>query len=74
MIGVTAATSAVVYFQRGYIDPGLCLPVTLGVLAGATFGSRILTKSEPKSLRITFAIVITILAIEMIYNGITHHL
>lgn len=74
MIGVTAATSAVVYFQRGYIDPGLCLPVTVGVLAGATFGSRILTKAETKWLRVTFAIVITILAIEMIYNGITHRL
>jgi uncharacterized membrane protein YfcA len=74
MIGVTAATSAVVYFQRGYIDPGLCLPVTLGVLAGATFGSRILTKSETKWLRVIFAIVITVLALEMIYNGATHRL
>jgi uncharacterized membrane protein YfcA len=74
MIGVTAATSAVVYFQRGYIDPGLCLPVTLGVLAGASLGSRVLTKAQTKGLRVVFAIVITILAIEMIYNGATHRL
>lgn len=74
MIGVTAAASAVVYFQRGYIDPGLCLPVTLGVLAGATIGSRILTKAETKWLRIVFAIVIAILAAEMIYSGATHRL
>jgi uncharacterized membrane protein YfcA len=74
MIGVTAATSAVVYFQRGYIDPGLCLPVTLGVLVGASLGSRVLTKAQTKGLRIVFAIVITVLAVEMIYNGATHRI
>ncbi|HVZ56050.1 MAG TPA: sulfite exporter TauE/SafE family protein [Chitinophagaceae bacterium] len=74
MIGVTAAASAVVYFQRGYIDPGLCLPVTLGVLGGASLGSLLLTRSETRWIRIVFAIVITALALEMIYNGATHKL
>ena len=32
MIGVTAAASAGVYLNRGYIDPGLAMPVVLGVL------------------------------------------
>jgi len=35
MIGVTAAASAGVYLNRGYIDPGLAMPVMLGVLAGS---------------------------------------
>ena len=35
MIGVTAAASAGVYLNRGYLDPGLALPVVLGVLPGA---------------------------------------
>ena len=35
MIGVTAAASAGVYLNRGYIDPGLAMPVMLGVLPGA---------------------------------------
>jgi uncharacterized membrane protein YfcA len=74
MIGVTAAASAVIYFQRGYIDPGLCMPVTLGVLGGAWAGSRILTKSETKWLRYIFAGVITVLAFEMIYNGLNHRI
>jgi len=34
MIGVTAAASAGIYLSRGYIDPGLSMPVMLGVLAG----------------------------------------
>ncbi|MGF6846125.1 putative membrane protein YfcA [Chitinophaga sp. W3I9] len=71
MIGVTAAASAVVYLQRGYISPGLCMPVVLGVLAGAFAGSRLLTRTNVKGLRIVFSVVIGLLALQMIYNGIT---
>jgi uncharacterized protein len=71
MIGVTAAASAGVYLARGYIDPGIAMPVRLGVLAGATLGARVLTRATPKALRLLFALVITALAVEMIYNGAT---
>lgn len=71
MIGVTAAASAGIYMQRGYINPGLSMPVVLGVILGAFTGSKILVKAQTKWLRILFAIVITFLAIQMIYNGIT---
>lgn len=71
MIGVTAAASAVVYLQRGYIDPGIAMPVMLGVLTGAITGSKILVRANTHKLRQFFAVVITILAFEMIYNGIT---
>lgn len=72
MIGVTAAASAVVYLQRGYMGPGLAFPVILGVLGGAFTGSKLLTKMDPKVLRIIFSIAITFVAIEMIYNGYNH--
>ena len=71
MIGVTAAASAGVYLTRGYIDPVLSMPVVLGVLLGSLIGAKTLMKSKTKSLRIIFAIVISVLAIEMIYSGIT---
>ncbi|HEU4649112.1 MAG TPA: sulfite exporter TauE/SafE family protein [Gemmatimonadales bacterium] len=74
MIGVTAAASAGIYLTRGYIDPGLAMPVMLGVLAGASLGARILTKATPKSLRAVFAVVILALAVEMLYNGATGRL
>lgn len=70
MIGVTAAASAGIYLNRGYIDPGLAMPVMLGVLLGATVGTHLLMKSKTKSLKILFSIVIFILAIEMLFNGI----
>lgn len=69
MVGVTAAASAVVYLQRGYIDPGLAFPIVVGVLIGAFFGSKILMKVNVKTLRLIFSIVITLLAFQMIYNG-----
>ncbi|CAN5325445.1 hypothetical protein BH09BAC6_BH09BAC6_32920 [soil metagenome] len=71
MIGVTASASAVVYLQRGYIDPGLSMPVVIGVLLGALSGSKILVHtSSSRWLRWVFAIVVTFLAGQMIYNGI----
>src|SRR5271165_1228035 len=69
MIGVTAAASAGIYLSRGYIDPGLAMPVMLGVLAGSLLGARALASAKVKTLRIVFSAVIGILAIEMIYNG-----
>jgi uncharacterized protein len=71
MIGVTAAASAGVYLSRGYIDPGLAMPVMLGVLAGSLVGTRVLMKAETKLLRIVFSLVIVVLGLEMIYKGIT---
>jgi hypothetical protein len=70
MIGVTAAASAGVYLNRGYIDPGLAMPVMLGVVLGAFFGSKVLVSSKTRLLRLIFAGVILILGIEMIYGGI----
>ncbi|MFT4062649.1 MAG: sulfite exporter TauE/SafE family protein [Edaphocola sp.] len=69
MIGVTAAASAVIYFQRGYIVAGIAAPVMLGVLAGAMFGAKIMVKANVKWLRIGFAIVVTYLALQMIIQG-----
>ena len=71
MIGVTAAASAGLYLHRGYIAPGLAMPVMLGVLAGSLIGARVLVKARVKVLRYLFAAVIVVLGFEMIYNGIT---
>jgi hypothetical protein len=74
MIGVTAAASAGVYLSRGYIDPGLSMPVMLGVLAGSLVGTRILVKAETKMLRLVFSVVIVLLGIEMLYKGLAGRL
>jgi len=68
MIGVTAAASAGIYLNRGYIDPGLAMPVMLGVLAGSFIGTRILVRAETKWLRLVFAAIILMLGGQMLYK------
>jgi len=71
MIGVTAAASAGIYLSRGYIEPRLAMPVMLGVLAGSLAGARHLMGAGIRTLRLVFSGVIGVLAVEMIYNGIS---
>jgi uncharacterized membrane protein YfcA len=71
MIGVTAASSAGIYLHRGYIDPGLTMPVMLGVLAGSLLGTRVLFRTPTRRLRWLFNAVILVLGAEMIFNGLT---
>jgi hypothetical protein len=69
MIGVTAAAGAGIYLNRGYIDPGLAMPVMLGVLGGSLVGARVLAGARVKVLRVVFSAVIGALALQMIYKG-----
>lgn len=71
MIGVTAAASAGVFLNRGYVYPGLAMPVMLGVLIGSLAGAHFLFGATTKVLRIVFAVVILGLAVEMLYKGVT---
>jgi uncharacterized membrane protein YfcA len=71
MIGVTAAASAGFYLSRGYILPGLSMPVMLGVLVGSLVGSRVLVNAHVRTLRLVFSIVIVALGLEMLVNGLT---
>ena len=70
MIGVTAAASAGIYLSRGYVEPGVAMPVMLGVLAGSLLGARQLIGARVRVLRWTFAIVVGVMAIEMVVSGV----
>jgi uncharacterized protein len=71
MIGVTAAASAGIYLRHGYIHPGLAMPVMLGVLGGSLVGARLLGRARTRVLRRLFAVVIVVMALEMVYSGVT---
>jgi uncharacterized membrane protein YfcA len=71
MIGVTAAASAGVYFSRGQIDPFIAGPVAIGVMAGAFIGSHMLGRTSSRLVRISFLIVLTVLAAQMLFKGVT---
>ena len=69
MIGVTAATSAGVYFARGDINPFVAAPVAAGVLLGATAGSRLLGRLSGRSVRMVFVVVLVAISVEMLMKG-----
>src|SRR5437588_6574234 len=71
MIGVTAAASAGVYFSRGQIDPFIAAPVAVGVMAGAFVGSRTLGRIDSGSMRMTFVVVLVVIAAQMLVKGMT---
>lgn len=70
MMGVTAAASAGVYFTRGDINPHIAGPVALGVLTGATIGSKLLRRIASRRLRLAFVSVLLIVAIQMFLKGL----
>lgn len=69
MIGATAAASAVVWFVQGNIDISIAAPVTLGSVAGAMRGARLLTKIPVNKLRIFFVLVLLILSVQMLLSA-----
>lgn len=74
IIGITAAASAGVYFTKGYVDPGLTMPVMLGALIGSFSGARMMVAAKSRVLRIMFGVTIFGLGMEMIYSGISGRL
>ena len=71
MIGVTAAASAGIYLAMGYIDPGIAMPVMLGVLVGSLLGSKLFVRVHVATLKLVFCLVILALGLEMIFSGVT---
>ena len=69
MIGVTAATSAGVYFARGDINPFVAAPVAMGVLSGTVVGTRLQARLHSEGLRGLFAIVLVIVAVQMAFKA-----
>jgi uncharacterized protein len=70
MIGVTALASAAIYLKRGYIHPEIALPVMFGVLTGSMLGARLLPRLPVRTLRRIFAVVVAIIALEMMVQGL----
>ncbi|MGO8685186.1 MAG: sulfite exporter TauE/SafE family protein [Thermoleophilia bacterium] len=66
MLGVTAATSAALYFGRGFVEPYTAVPVALGVLVGAQVGPRLATRMQARSLRILFQVLLVVFAVQMV--------
>lgn len=69
MMGVTAAASATVYFFSGAILPNIAAPLALGILVGATVGSRIMQYLQPKWIRLIFIPILFYMGLQMVLKG-----
>ncbi len=69
MIGITAATSAGYYLAHGDVAPIVAGPVILGVLLGAYLGAHWMTVLPVKQLRRVFAVVLMLVAAQMLLKG-----
>jgi len=70
MIGITAATSAIIYFNRGDIDPFLSSVVALGVLSGSLLGAKFGGKIKDRNLRKAFALLTLFLGAQMLRRSL----
>ena len=72
LIGLTAATSAIIYFRQGQMDLDVSIPAALGILLGAQLGARISGKVSDLFLRRMFAVVKIVTAGLLLKGVITH--
>lgn len=59
MVGVTAAASAVIYFESGLVDLKLAAPTIMGIMIGAYIGTRLLARSRSIVVRRVLALMLT---------------
>lgn len=69
MMGVTAGASATVYYFGGQLQPQIAAPLAIGILVGATVGSRVMQVLPNKVLRLIFIPVIGYMGIQMALKG-----
>ncbi len=71
MIGVTAATSAYIYWGRGDVRVDLAAPLVAGVFAGSLLGARISPKVRSFHILLLLIGIAGWLAVQMIYKLLT---
>ena len=71
MIGVTAATGALLFFSRGYVEPRFAVPTAIGVVVGAQLGSRLAGRVPVAVLRRMFQVLALVLAVQMAWKGLS---
>ncbi|MCL4478627.1 MAG: sulfite exporter TauE/SafE family protein [Deltaproteobacteria bacterium] len=74
MIGATASAATFVYLLKGAINFYAATPVTVGVFTGAKIGSGMLKRINTALLKRIFAVIMILIALEMLYHGIKAYL
>lgn len=70
MVGLTASTSAFVYYNAGYVNPTVTVPTVFGIIIGARIGARTASLLRPAILHRLFIAVMIVLAILMYLDAV----
>jgi hypothetical protein len=70
MIGVTAATGAVIFYGRGYVDPFYAVPAALGVLVGARMGPHLAVRLRSRTLSVILQVLLLGFAVLMAVRAV----
>jgi len=68
MIGVTAATSALVYYGRGDLRLDIAGPLVVGVFSGSILGARLAPRIQTKYISFLLIALMLYLSCQMIYK------
>ena len=69
MVGVTAATGALVYGLAGHVDPTIAIPLTIGTYVGASIGARILARLRTKHAKTIAVAAYAIIAVTLMLKA-----
>jgi len=70
MIGVTAATSAILYFVAGLLNLEYIAPAALGTMLGATAGTLLMNRIKVKWLKVFFFLLMCYIGYNMLGKGL----
>lgn len=70
MMGVTACSSALIYFFNGTINPYIAAPIALGTLIGSRTGAKVMQKINSKYIRLIFLPILLFTIINMLLKGV----
>ncbi len=69
MLGVTAATSALIFYRQGAVSPQITALLVIGVLAGSAAGMKILAGVKSDKLQLVFSLLVFTIATKMFFSG-----
>jgi uncharacterized membrane protein YfcA len=70
MIGVTAATSAILYFVAGLLNLEYIAPAALGTMLGASVGTALMNRIRVKWLKVFFFLLMCYIGYNMLGKGL----
>ncbi|MEM2904337.1 MAG: sulfite exporter TauE/SafE family protein [Candidatus Bathyarchaeia archaeon] len=74
MIGVTAATSALVFLASGILDPFTAAPICIGTTLGATVGTWAMNRLNSRTLKLSLTVLMAYLGYAMAAQGLALYL